>query len=75
MGGGGGGVRRHENGNTKTKEIRVFKCRMMLLYLCNSYTMVCPPVRGDHSRALASGLSLVQADRPWYNFFITPFPV
>ena len=23
--------------------------------LCNSYTMVCPPVRGDNSQALAGG--------------------
>ena len=26
------------------------------------YTMGCPPVRGDNPRALASGLSYVQAD-------------
>ena len=26
----------------------------------NSYTMGCPPVRGDNPRALASGLSLVR---------------
>ena len=25
--------------------------------------MVCPPVRGDNSRALASGLSYVQVDK------------
>ena len=25
--------------------------------ICNSYTMGCPPVRGDNPRALASGLS------------------
>ena len=30
--------------------------------LCNSYTMGCPPVRGDNLRALASGLSYVQVD-------------
>ena len=29
----------------------------------NSYTMVCPPVRGDNPRALASGLSYVQVDK------------
>ena len=29
----------------------------------NSYTMGCPPVRGDNPRALASGLSYVQADK------------
>ena len=28
-----------------------------------SYTMGCSPVRGDNSRALASGLSYVQADK------------
>ena len=26
--------------------------------ICNSYTMVCPPVRRDNSRALVSNLSL-----------------
>ena len=31
--------------------------------LCNSYTMGCPPVRGDNPRALASGLSYVQMDK------------
>ena len=34
--------------------------------------MVCPPVRGDNSRALASGLSSAQADKPWYKYFIPP---
>ena len=29
----------------------------------NSYTMGCPPVRGDNPRALASGLSHVQEDK------------
>ena len=31
--------------------------------LCNSYTMGCPPVRGDNPRALASGLFYVQVDK------------
>ena len=31
--------------------------------LCSSYTMACPPVRGDNPRALASGLSCVQVDK------------
>ena len=31
--------------------------------LRNSYTMGCPPVRGDNPRALASGLSYVQVDK------------
>ena len=30
---------------------------------CNSYTMGCPPVRGDNPRALASVLSYVQVDK------------
>ena len=29
----------------------------------NSYTMGCPPVREDNPRALASGLSYIQADK------------
>ena len=29
----------------------------------NSYTMGCPPVRGDNPRALASGLSYIQVDK------------
>ena len=33
------------------------------LALRNSYTMGCPPVRGDNPRALASGLSYVQVDK------------
>ena len=28
-----------------------------------SYTMGCPPVRGDNPRALASGLSHIQVDK------------
>ena len=42
---------------------------------CNSYTMGCPPVHGDNPRALASGLSYVQVDNPWYNYFIPPTSV
>ena len=29
--------------------------------------MVCPPVRGENSRALESGLSPGQTDKQWYN--------
>ena len=55
-------------------------CRLFRLIaydhsICNSYTMGCPPVRGDNPRALASGLSYVQADNPWYNYFILPTSV
>ena len=37
--------------------------------------MGCPPVRGDNPRALASGLSYVKVDNPWYNYFISPTSV
>ena len=37
--------------------------KSLLILLCNSYTMGCPPVRGDNPRALASGLSYVQVDK------------
>ena len=39
--------------------------------------MVCPPVQGDNPRALAlaRGLSPVQAEKPWYNYFIPPSSV
>ena len=43
--------------------------------LRNSYTMGCPSVRGDNPRALASRLSYVQVDNPWYNYFIPPISV
>ena len=43
--------------------------------LSNSYTKVCPPVRGDNPRALASGLFPVQAGKPWYIYFIPPSSV
>ena len=46
-----------------------------LLTICNSYTMGCPPVRGDNPRALASGLSYVQVDNPCYIYFIPPTSV
>ena len=44
-------------------------CQSVLKYLplygklCNSYTMACPPVRGDNQRAVASGLSYAQVDK------------
>ena len=40
-------------------------------WLCNSYTMGCPPVRGDNPRALASGLSYVQVDKHGITFYTT----
>ena len=47
----------------------------LLINLSNNYTMGCPPVRGDNPRALASGLSSVQVDNQWYNYFIPPTSV
>ena len=38
-------------------------CCGVTIILSNSYTMGCPPVRGDNPRALASGLSYVQVDK------------
>ena len=32
--------------------------------------MGCLRVRGDNSQALASGLSYIQVDNPWYNYFM-----
>ena len=29
----------------------------VMVRVCSSYTIACPPVRGDNPRALASGLS------------------
>ena len=42
-----------------------------LRVICNSYTMGCPPVRGDNPRTLASGLSYVKVDKQGIrNYFI-----
>ena len=40
-----------------------FKGPHVEISISNSYTMGCPPVRGDNSRALASGLSHVHVDK------------
>ena len=37
--------------------------RVLYSFISNSYSMGCPPVRGDNPRALASGLSYVQVDK------------
>ena len=39
----------------------------MRIEIRNSYTMCCPPVRGDNPRDLASGLSYVQVDKHGIN--------
>ena len=47
--------------NNVTFEVRpLYK---MMCCICNSYTIGCPPVRGDNPQALASGLSYVQVDK------------
>ena len=43
--------------------------------ICDSYNMVCPPVRVDYHLPLGCGLSPVEADKPWYNNFIPASPV
>ena len=47
----------------KTSSTRVDKAPSTGRTLSYSYTMGCPPVRGDNPRALASGLSYVQVDK------------
>ena len=37
-------------------------CTITKQWISNSFTMGCPPVRGDNPRALASGLSDVQVE-------------
>ena len=37
-----------------------------------SFTIVSRPGRGDNPRALASGLSHVQVDKPWHEYLIPP---
>ena len=51
------------NVKTHLKTMYDFLIVYFFLYLCNSYTMGCPPVRGDNPRALASRLSYVQGDK------------
>ena len=41
----------------------ITECLLLMYPLSNSYTMGCPPVRGDNPRALASGLSYIQVDK------------
>ena len=42
----------------------------------NSYTMGCPPVRGDNPRALASELSYLRTGgQTWYIYFMPPTSV
>ena len=48
---------------------QIVSCFIILLLLGDSYTTVCPPVRGDNP--LVDYL-LVQAGKPWYNYYILP---
>ena len=41
----------------------------------NTYTIVCPSVRGDNPLDLAGGLSPVQVNTLWYNHLILPTSV
>ena len=50
-----------EDGDDKALNIQMSQDN--LSRLCNSYTIACPPVRGDNPRALANGLSYVQVDK------------
>ena len=43
----------------------------MIYCISNTYTMGCPPVRGDSPRALASGLSYVQVDKHGITIYTT----
>ena len=47
-------------------------CFFAVKFFCTSYAIGCPPVRVDNARALASGLSYVEADNPWYNNYFIP---
>ena len=51
--------------NTFRNDLQTLKqcSREPSLIPSNSYTMGCPPIRGDNPRALASGLSYVQVDK------------
>ena len=59
----------------------MFAIKMIIFFtLCKpptstSYTMGCPHVGEDNPQALASGLSYVQVDNPWYSYFIPPTSV
>ena len=65
-----GVIKRHAINRYTTSGLQIFgECydvynnvAYIMTKLCNSYTMGCPPVRGDNPRALASGLSHVQVD-------------
>ena len=45
------------------------------VYICNSYTMGCPPVRGDNPRAYNEWIILRTGGQTWYNYFIPPTSV
>ena len=48
---------------TKYIDTGVTSSALVVYWLSDSYTMGCPPVRGENPRALASGLSYVQVDK------------
>ena len=55
---------RHDRARVlSTKTIQFYVKYIYEFIIRNSYTMGCPPVRGDNPRALASGLAYVQVDK------------
>ena len=54
---------RKESNQTQTNHEGIIQRDNRGESISNSYTMGCPPVRGDNPRALASGLSYVQVDK------------
>ena len=68
------GPQRSGAGEAQTRGLSVSEFKV-IFDLSNSYTMGCPPVRGDNPRALASGFSYIQVDKTWYNYFIPPTSV
>ena len=62
------GARPRESHFFKKKYLRCFTCYS----ISDSYTMGCPPVRGDNPRALACGLSHVQVDIHCITIFVFP---
>ena len=66
--------------NFDTADISVFTASGQLTVqlkdrICNTYTTVCPPAREIIHELKARELPPVQADKPWYNYFIPPSSV
>ena len=46
--------------------VNLYIKRSSTLNVCKRENIVCPPVRRDNPRALASGSLTIQADKPYY---------